>query len=282
MQSFIDVHILVSVNASELAGLLYEHGLLGIWEQDGVIHLYWNDNTWTEEVLGRIQKALQHFDVSASPEDFAVLKVPSEDWNATWTECVQPIRIGERILVRPSWVSVDLIPSDIEIIIDPKQAFGTGHHVTSQLLVEWLEACVQGGERVLDVGTGSGLLAMAALRLGARSALGVDNDAVAIACAKEYGKVNHFNTNLEFQVLDIREISMDTSFDLVVANIDRRTLLTIHSILVKLSNANTNLLVSGLLNVDESDIIAKYAEEGWNCVEVRRRDEWIAIHFQPE
>ncbi len=282
MKSFIDVHILVSVNASELAGLLYEHGLLGVWEQDGVIHLYWDDITWSELVLDRVNEALQQFGVSRRSDDIAVLQVPSKDWNAKWTESVQPIRIGEHILIRPSWVGMDRSPGDIEIIIDPKQAFGTGHHVTSQLLVEWLEHCIQGGERVLDVGTGSGILAMVALRLGARSAVGVDSDSVAIACAKEYAKVNHFDSKLELHAQDIGALSADNSFDLLLANIDRRTLLANHSTLGKLSNPQTNLLVSGILNVDEFDIVRKYTGNGWRCVEVRKREEWIAIHFQRE
>ena len=279
MQSFIDVHIALPVDAAELAGLLIGDGMMGVWEQDRIIHLYWDDTTWDEERLGAIKEAIQQLGVQPSPDRIAVQTIPWQDWNAKWTELVEPIWIGQRILVRPSWTNVHLPENCIELILDPKQAFGTGHHITTQLLGEWLELCVHGGERVLDVGTGSGLLAMVALRLGAVSALGVDHDSVAIDCAKEYARVNHFGVELELRTLDIRTLP-DDSFDLIVANLDRRTLLSAHQLFTLVSNVRTVLLLSGILISDQHEIVEQYAKSGWRCLEVRRREDWVAIQFQ--
>ena len=91
-----------------------------------------------------------------------------QDWNAQWAASVKPIRIGRRIGIRPSWTTMELPEDGIEIVLDPTQAFGTGHHATTHLLIEWLEdVSWLTGYRVLDVGTGSGILSMVALRLGA-------------------------------------------------------------------------------------------------------------------
>ena len=110
---------------------------------------------------------LQGVDPGASPEsDIRVEKLPDQDWNRQWAQSVRPIRIGRRIVIRPSWEPVALQAQDVEIVLDPKQAFGTGHHATTRMLLEWLEDLVHGGESVLDVGAGSGILAMVALRLG--------------------------------------------------------------------------------------------------------------------
>ncbi len=280
MQSFIDVYLALSLDSADLAGLLVDDGVLGVWEQDGVIHLYWEEQTWDITILDRIHEALEQLGVVSGLEDIAVRTIPWEDWNAKWTELVQPIHIGQRIVVRPSWASVELPQNGIELILDPKQAFGTGHHETTQLLVEWLEKVIQGGERLLDVGTGSGLLAMVALRLGARSAVGVDCDSVAIDCAKEYAKMNHFGDELEFRIMDISSLPTDESFDLIVANIDRRTLLSNHGIFQASSHSTTRLFVSGILTTDQEDIVAQYAEQGWRCVESRRQEDWMALQFQ--
>ena len=117
------------------------------------------------------------------------------------------------------------MPKDgIEIILDPKQAFGTGHHATTHLLLEWLEEIREwNGCRVLDVGTGSGILSMVALRLGALSALGIDLDPVAIDCAKGYALTNGFTNELDLRCCRIQELVSDT-FEIIVANIDRKTI----------------------------------------------------------
>ena len=113
----------------------------------------------------------------------------------------------------------------LEIILDPKQAFGTGHHATTRMLLEWLEDRIQGGEAVLDVGAGSGILAMVALRLGARSAIGVELDPVAVACARDYAVENHFGPELTWVCGTLRDVPHPVTPDLVLANLDRQTLL---------------------------------------------------------
>ncbi|GJL51545.1 MAG: ribosomal protein L11 methyltransferase [Nitrospirales bacterium] len=281
MNSFIDVHIAASVSATELAGLLVEDGMLGTWEQDGVIHLYYDHGVWTDHMLVKIRNAIQQLGGQPDPDRIAAHVVPGQDWNAQWTASVQPIQIGRRIIIRPSWKTADIPEKGIELILDPRQAFGTGHHTTTQLLAEWIEERIQGGERVLDVGTGSGLLAMLALRFGATFALGIDHDAVAIDCAKDYAQVNQFGAELELRTLDIQALP-DESFDLIIANIDRRILFAGCQSLTRVSSANTDLCLSGILVDDQQEIVAHYMKHGWCCVEVKRREDWVSVWLQRE
>ena len=204
---------------------------------------------------------------------------PEEDWNAQWASQVKPIWIGRRILIRPSWETVEVSQDAIELVLDPKQAFGTGHHATTHLLIEWLQDCIQGEERVLDVGTGSGILAMVALRLGAKFALGIDHDSVAIDCAKEYAQANAFGDELELRTLTLKELQSDP-FHLIVANLDRRTLVDQVGQFQRIHSVGAFLLMSGILKDDHDEIVELYKQSGWKLMDVREREGWLAVGFQ--
>lgn len=178
-------------------------------------------------------------------------------------------------MIRPSWEPVVVPPGHIEIILDPKQAFGTGHHATTRMLLEWLEEIVRGGESILDVGTGSGLLAMTALRLGATRAVGIDNDPLAIECAQEYAKTNQFGQEL---VLQCRSLPVEDRFDLVLANLDCQTLMQLAEPLAACTAGR--LLVSGVLRDQREEIVEMFAREGLYPGQQRERDGWCAIEFE--
>jgi ribosomal protein L11 methyltransferase len=132
------------------------------------MRLYWPSQHWTSDHLAHLRQTLRRLmEQGVAEPDIVVHSLPDQDWNRQWAQSVKPLRVGKRIIIRPSWERMEPIEEQIEIVLDPKQAFGTGHHATTSLLLEWLEEDIRGGESVLDVGTGSGLLAMVALRLGA-------------------------------------------------------------------------------------------------------------------
>ena len=265
------------VDGTELSGLLACSEFLGLWERDEEIVIYWQGSE--EVMLQEVQKALLQLDVMIADLSAYVQTVVTEDWNAQWAASVKPIRIGQRIGIRPSWESMDVPENGIEIILDPKQAFGTGHHATTHLLLEWLEEISEwNGCRVLDVGTGSGILSMVALRLGALSALGIDHDPVAIDCAKEYGLTNRFTNELDLRCCRIEELAGQT-FEMIVANIDRKTILDITPEFSRLRSSRTQLLLSGLLDEDEGDIVEQLKRYGWVQQAIRAREGWIALQF---
>lgn len=275
-QGWIDVQVQSSMDAGELAGLLNDPWMMGGWQENGMIHLYWPHERWTAETRQDLTALVQRFGIDAA--SIAVHSVPDEDWNAAWARSVKPLRVGQRIVIRPSWETIALKADDVELVLDPKQAFGTGHHATTQLLLEWLEAHIHGGERVLDVGTGSGILAMVALRLGAASAWGIDHDPVAIECAHGYAIENGFGTELTLDTSALTDLSA-RQFDIVLANLDRRTLLDANDALACCLDGHSRLVLSGLLADDRADLLHAFSQAGCDLVWEQERDGWLAMAF---
>src|SRR5262249_43534923 len=153
---------------------------------------------------------------------------------------------------------------DIEIVLDPKQAFGTGYHSTTRVLLEWLEDLVHGGEFVLDVGAGSGILAMVSLRLGAASALGVECDPVAVDFARADAEENGFGDYLEFRCGTLEGVDPHGELrpDLVLANLDRQTLLLLCDELTRYVSHGARLLLSGILLEQEPEIVEAFSRAG--------------------
>jgi len=275
VSDWIDVQIHSAVDAGELLVLIDDPQVQGAWQDGGTIHLYWPSWSWSPDHVLRLGQVLQQLDVEPMPE-ILVQSIPNQDWNRAWAQSVKPLRLGNRIVIRPSWESASSQPGQIEIVLDPKQAFGTGHHATTRMLVEWLEEVIQGGERVLDVGTGSGLLAMVALRLGAAGAVGIDNDPVAIECAQEYAQQNQFGEELS---LYCGTLDGGEAYDLVLANLDRHTLLQLAAPLAGCTGRR--LLVSGLLTDQRQEIVEAFASVSLYPGEQREQDGWLAMEFTP-
>lgn len=277
-KNFIEVRLRSPLNSDELVALLEEQGVLGCWEENGILRIYWDEEKWSPAVLQRIREVVENLGGGIPEAEFEVNSVPDRDWNAAWAASLHPIRLGRRIRIRQSWNPPDPGFDGVDLVIDPGRAFGSGYHATTQLVIEWMEDRIRPGDRVLDVGTGSGILAMTALRLGAASALGIDNDATAVACAQELAVANHFGPELYFQALSFESLDAG-GFDVVLANLDVRTLPTLCLRLPRLMRAGGWACLSGLLTEDCREIAdtlagvdlrvtARMEREGWAALEV--------------
>lgn len=276
----IEIRLTTSVDAGDLTGLLEEWGCLGACEREDGVSLYWAKERWGEETARTIENVLRQLGDSQAELTLKVIEIPDRDWNASWTASLQPVLLGKRILVRQSWNTAPVPAEGFELVIDPKRAFGTGYHATTQLIAVWLEDEVRGGESVLDVGTGSGILAMIALRLGARAALGIDNDPEAIECAREYAAVNGFGDEFELRTGALEDLN-GGRFDLVLANLDRRTLLRYFPILAGFLAPAGRLLVSGILREEYEEVRSALAATGWKIRGARDLEEWTALLLSP-
>ena len=275
---WIQVDVRTSIDAGELLGMLHDPAVTGAWQEDDQVHLYWPGDRCGPDTWQGLRAALALLGQVDPERAITINHLPNEDWNAQWSRLVEPIRIG-RVIIRPSWKIVPLATGEIELIIDPKQAFGTGHHATTHLLIEWLQHSVKPTDRVLDVGTGSGVLAMVALRLGAEAAVGEDFDPVAIDCAREYAQLNGFDGRLTLAVSEAQVERAEDSFTptLVLANLDRQTLLLAADSVCRYATGGARLLLSGLLVDQRAEIEAAYAARGVYVKAARERDGWLAL-----
>ena len=264
------------VDSGELLGFLPQGEAVGAWENEGFIHIYWRRDRWSPRALQDLESALRGLGCDTGFADIRVEYVKDRDWNADWLRSIKPRLIGSRVFVRQSWNPDPAPEGTIELIIDPKRAFGSGYHATTRLLVSWLAERIRGGESVLDVGTGSGILAMTSLRLGAEKALGIDIDPVAVECALENASLNRFGPELQLLTGTVENVG-DSIFDLITANIDRNTLLALCGSLGKKLHPDGRLLLSGLQEEDLADISTALAACGGRVSETRELEEWLAI-----
>lgn len=281
---WVDVCIHGSLDTGELLSRLDDAEVQGAWEDGGEVHLYWAEAQWTEARLSSLRAALADVTESSQEQLLSVTRVPAQDWNEAWARSVKPLRIG-RFVIRPSWEPVELGPRDVEIILDPKQAFGTGHHATTRMLLEWLQEDIRGGEQIVDVGAGSAILAMAAVKLGAKSAIGVEIDAVAADCAKEYVELNQLTDRIDIVTGTLADLPQENqrAIDLVLANLDRQTVLSLAEDLASVAFGGARVLVSGILVEQESEIVERFSNLGLVCADRRDDEGWVVMQFlKPE
>ena len=211
---------------------------------------------------GRIGERLRAF-----AEEGLVLEpfgpIENRAWSEAWKEGHEAIEISPRLVVRPPFADRALSPGQHEIVIDPGQAFGTGRHESTQLALQCLDALLlsdaRGAQSLLDVGTGSGVLAMAGLRLGVVRAVGFDLDKVATLEARRHGRVNGLGAELRLFAGPITALR-NARFDLVVVNMLRSEILPIASEIA--ACVGGRLVLSGLLDADLEATLARFSEEG--------------------
>lgn len=199
-------------------------------------------------------------------------RIDSENWAENWKRHFPPLPIGERLWVCPPWAPAPP-PGRLAVVIDPGMAFGTGNHATTSACLELLERHLPPGADVLDVGTGSGVLSIAALRLGARRAVGVDTDPLATTAARENAARNSVAGGFEVRS-SLEEVAGE--FDLAVANIQLNVLLELEAAIAARLGPGGLLIASGLLRGDLDDWKRGYARN-WRPGETAGDDEWVAV-----
>lgn len=203
-------------------------------------------------------------------------RVDEEDWAECWKAAFKPFKIGERLAIRPSWTAYDPLPGDLVIELDPGMAFGTGTHETTALCASWLEELVKPGVKVIDLGTGTGILAIAAALLGANDVLATDIDPVAVRVARENAKINHVEGTVRCAQADVLEGIGETA-DLVVANIITDVILLIAPAVFRHVNAGGNFLCSGISANRGDEIEAALGSAGFIDIHRREKGEWAAF-----
>ncbi|HXE66994.1 MAG TPA: 50S ribosomal protein L11 methyltransferase, partial [Rhodanobacteraceae bacterium] len=210
------------------------------------------------------------------PDRIAFREVADRDWERAWMDRYQPMRFGRRLWIYP-W-NVEPPSDDREstvVRLDPGLAFGTGTHPTTALCLEWLDGLDLADRTVIDYGCGSGVLAIAALKLGAARAIGVDNDPQALTATRDNAARNGVADRLRACLPD--EPQMDVQADVFVANILASPLSELAPLFASLCKPGAPFALSGILAGQETELLERYRDCGFSNLRTARREDWIRI-----
>ena len=202
--------------------------------------------------------------------------VQEQDWSECWKQYYKPFRAGQHLVIKPSWESWDAAPGDLIIELDPGMAFGTGTHETTAMCVEMIEKHYHGG-KVLDVGTGSGILAIAAARLGADSVLGVDIDPMAVRVAQENVEKNGLAKEIDIRQGDLVAGLDNVRCEFAVANILADVIALLAAPLKAHLTENATFVCSGILKEREQDVVDVLTKNGYQLFDRMQKGDWVAL-----
>ena len=260
----------------EIANIdLIDEELLAKDREHGKIHIYISPEQNPAEAVSFLKERLSaegiEYDIGSDSCDV-------ESCLVSWKKYFCPMKVGEKMLIRPVWRDDYEPDGRIVLNLEPGLAFGTGTHETTRLCLEALEKYVRPGDRMLDVGCGSGILAVAGLLLGAESALGIDIDELAVKASKENAALNNVSDKYVGVHGNLAE-KASGSYDIITANIVADAIIMLSSDIEKLMNDKTVYIMSGIIDVRLDDVLsalpqsmevfAQYEERGWYCLAAR-------------
>jgi ribosomal protein L11 methyltransferase len=254
-----------------------DHAVIGYFASDGQLESRCRE---LEDEMARLQRALGlsfRIDYRA---------VDDENWAESWKAFFDPLKIGRQIVVKPSWREYCAAPGEIVLELDPGMAFGTGTHPTTVLCIKMIERFLRRGDSFLDIGTGSGILLLAAARLGASRLWGIDKDETAVAVAEGNLVRNSISkASVHLQAGDLIE-EVHTTFDVVVANILTPVIQRLIADLGGVIQPGGIFICSGMTLRDREGIRQELEKSGFETVEERSQEDWLAIaarrHATPE
>ena len=224
--------------------------------------------------LGRLQALTP--DVDLGKLEMQVQGFENEDWSESWKKSFKPICLGEHIVICPGWLEYEKQPDDKVIEIDPGMAFGTGTHETTGMCAALIEKYVQPGQRVIDIGTGSGILAIVAAHMGAQEVLATDLDAVAVRVAAENAALNGFGDKIDCRCGDLLDV-VDVSGDVVIANIIADVILMLAKPVRERIVPNGVFICSGVAIDRREDVRRALLENDYEILDEPVKGEWAAF-----
>jgi ribosomal protein L11 methyltransferase len=286
MKRWLEIDLWVSAGFEEaISDFLMEQGATGVEEIDGApgrkrLKTYF-PRKWKDQrvlnALNRYLRSLQRLYPGGFGYRIENLTLPDKDWGESWKKFFKPVRVTPRIVVKPPWRSIRLKRNQVPIEITPGLAFGTGTHATTQLCIRTLEKRLRvKGLSVLDVGTGSGILAIIAAKLEASEVWGVDTDDLSVEIAGKNVERNNVSHLVRVRLGTVGDVRR--TFDVVVANIDLRVLKRMRWPLLYRVKPGGYLVLSGLLAEEEKALRKRYLDTGqFQFKETERQGEWVCL-----
>lgn len=260
--------------AEEIAHInLIDEELIAKDRTTSLIHIYISECDNAMEAVEFLKERFR-----AANIDFTVnsIGVDDSDWNENWKKYFHVSEIGEKLVIVPSWEEYENKQGRTVLNIDPGAAFGTGTHATTSLCLTLLEKHINSGVKMLDIGTGSGILAIASTLLGAESAIGVDIDAQSVKTAKENAEINNVENKCEFIVGDLAD-KISGKFNVICANIVADVIIKLFDNVADFMEDDAVLIISGIIDLRKDDVLNSALAHGFKILEENYKDNWCAF-----
>ena len=240
--------------------------------------IYWTNTVVVglfdaEHPMDKVVKQLQQVSFFKDGVDYKLEQLEDKDWEREWMDNFHPIKFGRRLWVCPSWRDIP-DPTAVNVMLDPGLAFGTGTHPTTALCMQWLDATIEPQQTVVDFGCGSGILGIAALKLGAKRVVGVDIDPQAIEASQANAKRNNVEGQIELYLPKDQPANFQA--DVVVANILAGPLADLKAVISSYVKPGGKLALSGILHSQAQGVIDAYSDE-FSFDPVAEQDEWVRL-----
>lgn len=271
--SWISISLRVKPELADILGeALIAGGSAGVWETEpGRVTAYFPAGVSPSAIKGLLEEMC----ISFGSGDGVISPVSDQDWIAIWKASVTPLRVTPRLMIVPSWQPYKAEPGERVVVLDPGMAFGTGHHETTRMCLALLDQRLRRGDAVLDLGTGSGILAIAAARLGAGRVVASDIDPVAREAAEENVRANAVSSIIT--VMDGDDAWGLGPYDLVMANLTAEDLRALLPRIKEVLAPNGCAILSGILVSRESMVADALSQVGLPVAERRELGEWVAL-----
>lgn len=266
------------LNVEIISSVLWTLNIEGISEEINCIKVFTHDQNIDEESIRCLLNELKKNDLI---KNFEIQEniFYEKNWNEEWEKSREVIRVTDRIVIKPSFKEYTPDKNEIVVTLDPKMSFGTGEHATTKICVKFLEKYMHPDFKVLDVGSGTAILSIVAVKLGASKVVAFDIDEWSLLNGAENVKLNQVENIVDVRMCELKDI-VENNFDLIVANIQRNVLTELAGGLISKLKSNGIIILSGLLESDRQIIYDKYSSLGLKEIDFLQIDEWIGIVFR--
>jgi ribosomal protein L11 methyltransferase len=267
-------------NVEVLSSILWQLSIDGINEEVNCLKVFAKDENVT---LQSIEEELSHLKENNLLREFSVQEnfIVEKNWNEEWEKSREVVHVSDKIVIKPTFKEYAANLNEIVLTLDPKMSFGTGDHQTTKICLVFIEKYLKPGMKVLDAGSGTAILGIAAAKLGAEKVIAFDIDEWCYDNGIENTKLNDVSDIVEIRKCELKEIT-EKDFDLIIANIQKNILLELADGFKSRIKRNGVLILSGLLEMDREAIKEKYSDAGFSEIDYLKMDEWIGIVFKSQ
>ncbi|HCY77134.1 MAG TPA: 50S ribosomal protein L11 methyltransferase [Ignavibacteriales bacterium] len=262
-------------NVEILSSILWELNIDGIKEEVNCLKVFAQDELVT---IQTIENELHHLKENKLLREFAVQEnfIVERNWNEEWEKSREVVRVSDKIIIKPTFKEYETKPGEIVLTLDPKMSFGTGDHQTTKICLMFIEKYLKPRMKVLDAGSGTAILGIAAAKLGAKKVIAFDIDEWCFDNGIENTKLNNVGDKVEIRKCELKDID-EKDFDLIIANIQKNILLELADGFKERIKPDSILILSGLLEMDRESIQQRYSALGFVEIDYLKMDEWIGM-----